>query len=114
MMLHLLLAAFLTGPGDIEAELPRDLGAETSFVEPAAAEGREWKWAVGPRAGYVFPPDADNGTWTAGVQFRYYPWQLLAFETSVDFHKEQHEDGDIKTAVYPVQLSALLFPFKDF
>jgi len=69
------------------------------FLDTAAAEGREWKWAVGPRAGYVFPPDADNGTWTAGVQFRYYPWQLLAFETSVDFHKEQHEDGDIETSI---------------
>jgi hypothetical protein len=67
---------------------------------------------VGPRLGYVLTPDADHGTWTAGVQFRYYAFDLIAFEASADLHFDSFEDGDQKTAVTPIEVSALVFPFK--
>src|SRR5689334_1148008 len=111
-----LIALLALGLGDPESDitLPRSLSDSIAVepAEPAAAADRTGLWSVGPRVGYVLTPDADHGTWTAGVQFRHYYTDLIAFEASVDLHFDSYEDGDQKTAIVPVEVSALLFPFK--
>jgi len=116
--MSVLIAVLALSLGDPDTTLPRSLSESfsteaTEPAEPAAAAERTGSWAVAPRVGYVLTPDADHGTWTAGVQFRHYAWDLLAFEASVDIHKDRYEDGDQVTSMIPVELSALIFPFKN-
>ena len=104
----LALLALGLGGADPLAGLPRSL----SESQAAEAKSHVGTWSIGGRVGYVLTPDADEGTWTLGAQFRHYAWEVLAFEISVDVHKDRYEDGDLKTTVVPVELSALFFPFK--
>jgi outer membrane protein W len=109
--MSVLVAILALGLGDPEA-LPRSLSESPSPA--AAAVDHTGAWAVAPRLGYVLTPDADNNTWTAGVQLRHYAWELIALEASVDFHHDRYEGGDLRTALVPIELSGLIFPFKNW
>lgn len=105
-----LLTLLALALGDPEA-LPRSLSEPEPAIE---AVDRTGTLGIGPRLGYVLTPDADNNTWTAGAQLRSYRSDLLALELSVDFHHDRYEDGDKKTGLYPIELSLLVFPFKNW
>ena len=106
-----LLLLLTLGMGDPDA-LPRTLA--DSLPAGAAAADPTGSWTLGPRLGYVVTPDADNNTWMVGGQARWYKWDLIALEASVDFHHDRYEDGDIRTSLVPIELSALIFPFKNW
>jgi len=106
-----LLLLLALGMGDPDA-LPRSL-ADSLPVAQGAADPTG-SWTLGPRLGYVLTPDADNNTWTVGGQARWYKWDLIALEASIDFHHDRYEDGDIRTSLVPIELSALVFPFKNW
>ncbi len=114
--MSILLTLLALSLGDVES-LPRSLSeslpSETRAAEAAPAD-HTGSWALGPRLGYVMTPDADNNTWTAGGQVRYYAWDLIALEASIDFHHDRYEDGDIRTSLVPIELSGLVFPFKNW
>lgn len=67
--------------------------------------------SIGPRAGYIRAKDADDGTWFGGGQIRLHFGHLLAIEGSVTYHQEEFQNGNIVVTQYPVELSALLYPF---
>jgi opacity protein-like surface antigen len=64
--------------------------------------------SIGGRATYYDPKDS-SGEWYGGAQVRVYPWQYLAFEGSADYRK--NDFGDTRVHSYPVQVSALIYPF---
>lgn len=70
-------------------------------------------WTIGPRAGYVKPFDADEGAWFGGVQARIYVGDHFALEGSIEFHRTEYNDGAVAVTTFPVQLTGLVYPFKD-
>jgi opacity protein-like surface antigen len=66
---------------------------------------------LGLRAGYLRAKEADEGTWHGGLQARLFLIEYLAVEGSIEFHQSDFEDGNAIVTQYPVQVSALLFPF---
>jgi opacity protein-like surface antigen len=64
--------------------------------------------SIGGRATY-YDPDEASGKWYGGAQVRLHPFRFLAFEGSADYR--QNEFGDTRTHTYPVQVSALIYPF---
>ena len=95
-----------------------------SISEPAQQEGergprqpnypswyRPYENEAGLRFGYLSEEDADDGTWFLGFQLRQFfkPW--LAGEFSVEWHQSNFEDEGVKVNQFPIQLSAVIFPF---
>jgi hypothetical protein len=64
--------------------------------------------SIGGRATYYDPNDAD-GAWYGGAQVRLYLFEFLAFEGSVDYRQNDFDSTRVRS--YPVQVSALLYPF---
>jgi opacity protein-like surface antigen len=96
--------AALSGEGD-PLDLPRSLSAMT---EPVREEAR-MMWTLGPRIGYADAKDADNGTWMVGIQSRLHIFSWLAVEGSVDYRKDEFENGDIESVSIPIQFSGIVF-----
>jgi opacity protein-like surface antigen len=63
---------------------------------------------LGGRATYFDPRDG-GGNWYGGAQLRFYPSNYFAIEGSADYRKTEF-DGT-RTHNYPVQVSALIYPF---
>jgi len=108
--------------------LPTSIGdwaeAPAGFPEVAepgreAQEGRgddpggRPQFSLGPVAGYIRARDADRGTWFGGIQARMRFMRFFAVEGSITFHQDEYQDGDVVVTQYPVQLTALFFPFPD-
>lgn len=111
--------------GEFPGELPKTLAEEESGPPPFAAEEMQVRppaayrgrspaaqpmFALGLIAGYLRAPDADRGTWTAGIQARLHISPALAVEGAVTYHKNSYGDGDAHVTQYPVQVSALIYP----
>jgi opacity protein-like surface antigen len=64
--------------------------------------------SIGGRATYYDPNDAD-GAWYGGAQVRLYLFEFLAFEGSADYRQNDFDSTRVRS--YPVQVSALLYPF---
>lgn len=111
--------------GGFPGELPRTLAEAESGPPPFAAEefqvrppaayrGRspaaQPMFALGLVAGYLRAPDADRGTWTAGIQARGHLSPALAVEGAVTYHQNRYGDGDAQVTQLPVQVSALIYP----
>ena len=63
-------------------------------------------FSIGPRASYFKPKDADKGSYSGGVQARVHFTPVLGLEGSVDYRKDDYDNGvSIKT--YPVQASLM-------
>ena len=109
MLAVLATAAFGAPPGadDEEERLPVALGDPA----PQEAEMKREGFSIGPALGYVRVRDADEGSWYGGVQARYRFSPLFALEGSITFHQDEFGDGDVTVTQYPVQVSALLYPF---
>lgn len=71
------------------------------------------EFSLGPAAGYLRVRDADRGTWFGGVQARVRFLRYLGVEGSITVHQDEFADGDVEVTTYPVQVTALLFPFPD-
>ena len=114
--------------GEFPGDLPRSLAEEESGPPPFAAEelqvrppaayrGRnpaaQPKFSLGLSAGYLRAPDADRGTWTAGIQARFHVSPALAVEGAVAYHKTSYGNGEADVTQYPVQLSLLIYPLPD-
>jgi len=108
-------------PGDLPKTLaeeetgPPPFAAEEMQVRPPAAyRGRtppsQPTFSLGVIAGYLRAPDADRGTWTAGLQARFHISPTLAVEAAGTYHKNSYGNGDAHVTQYPVQVSALLYP----
>ena len=68
----------------------------------------EKTFSIGPRATYSTPKDANEGTWSGGVQARMHLAPVLAVEGSIDYHRNNYgQFTTIKT--YPVQASLLAY-----
>jgi len=64
--------------------------------------------SIGPRAVYVTPKDADEGTWSGGAQARLHISPSLALEGSIDYRSNTYfHITTIKT--YPVQATILAY-----
>lgn len=73
---------------------------------------RDTRFTLGGRVGYLRVKDADEGTWTGGIQARLYlAHGFVAVEGSIEFHQDEFADGDIVVTQYPVQVTGLVFPF---
>lgn len=117
--MNLLLAVLVLGFGDPDpaTELPRTLSYVESApagllaaAEPAPlADDSSRGWWIGPRVGYVKAQDADDGTWLIGAQVRWHILNILAVEASIDFHKEEYNDGDVDVLTIPIQFSAIVY-----
>lgn len=94
-------------------DLPLTLGstAGTSAVRDDDKDEKTSEFSIGPVAGFIKIRDADEGTWFGGVQARYRFAKILAIEGSITFHQDEFADGDVVVTQYPVQVTALLFPF---
>lgn len=102
--------------------LPRTLAGEEpaaggekaeSFAEGAQAEPPRLGFSLGPRAGYLRARDADRGTWFGGLQARVRLSQAFCVEGSIEFHRDEFADGSVEVTQYPVQATALLYPFPE-
>ncbi len=80
-------------------------------VEPAP-QGPDLGWMFGPRVGYLRARDADEGTWFGGVQARLFLMPQLALEGSIEFHQSEFFEEAVTVTQYPVQVTALLYPFQ--
>lgn len=110
LMLAGLMTAALAAPAsadDEEERLPRALGDP----EPQAPGMSKGGFSIGPAAGYLRARDADEGTWFGGIQARHRFSGLFALEGSITFHQDDFFDGDVTVTQYPVQVSAILYPF---
>jgi opacity protein-like surface antigen len=85
-----------------------DLFEEASQVQPPRTG-----FSLGPRAGYLRARDADRGTWFGGVQARLRLSPAFALEGSIEFHQDEFADGSVEVTQYPVQATALLYPFPE-
>jgi opacity protein-like surface antigen len=69
-------------------------------------------FSIGPRVTYFESKDADDGSFSGGVQARLRFTPVLGVEGSVDYRKDDYSDGvSIKT--YPVQVSLLAYFMPD-
>jgi opacity protein-like surface antigen len=100
-------AAYAQEPPLDDASFP-----DSAALEPAAAATKNY-WTIGPRAGYVKPFDADEGTWFGGAQVRIYIGEHFALEGSIEFHRNEYSDGALAVTTFPVQVTGLLYPFKE-
>lgn len=65
-------------------------------------------FSIGPRVSYFKPEDAENGSFSGGVQARVHFTPVLGLEGSIDYRKDDYADGvSIKT--YPVQASLMAY-----
>jgi opacity protein-like surface antigen len=63
--------------------------------------------SIGPRLSYFKAKDADNGKWFGGAQARFYPFNALGLEASIDYR--QDDFGPTRTHTFPVQASLLAY-----
>jgi opacity protein-like surface antigen len=75
------------------------------------AEPNESPFMLGPAAGYMRTRDADEGSWYVGLMARLKVTPFLAVEGMGAFRQHDFTEGAIRFTQYPVQLSALIFPF---
>ncbi|MCX7798596.1 MAG: porin family protein [Melioribacter sp.] len=69
--------------------------------------------AIGPQLGYHKSEDAE-GSLLLGATGRIYLARSLALEASINYRSEDYENGTIKTKMYPVMVSGLLYFFPLF
>lgn len=67
-------------------------------------------FAIGPQLGYHKSEDA-QGSLMLGAAGRLYLARSLAFEASINYRSEDYENGTVKTQMYPVMVSGLLYFF---
>ncbi|MDH7605378.1 MAG: outer membrane beta-barrel protein [Melioribacter sp.] len=66
--------------------------------------------AIGPQLGYHKSEDAE-GSLLLGAMGRIYLANSLALEASINYRSEDYENGGVKTKMYPVMVSGLLYFF---
>lgn len=88
-----------------------ELKLANPIPEKEEARSHEAAFSIGPRAGFLRARDADDGTWFAGGQVRLHFGSLLAIEGSITYHQEEFQNGNVVVTQYPVEVSALIFPF---
>jgi opacity protein-like surface antigen len=65
-------------------------------------------FSIGPRATFVKPKDAEEGSWYGGAQMRFGLGRALGLEGSIDYRKNEYAN-DVDVIVYPVQASLLAY-----
>lgn len=65
-------------------------------------------FSIGPRASYFQSKDAENGSFTGGVQARLHFTPVLGVEGSVDYRKDNYSN-DVSIKSYPVQASLMAY-----
>jgi outer membrane immunogenic protein len=124
---HVLLAALSSfGEGDRVPDLRTDpvelqreavglpgVPAQEPDRKPDHRRSDQTEFSIGPAVGYQQIRDADDGTWFVGIQARVRFLRYLGLEGAILFHQDEFADGDVEVTTYPVQLTALLFPFPD-
>ena len=65
---------------------------------------------IGGRAGWLRSDDADDTNLHGGAQLRLRLLPILGLEGSIDYRKEEFDNGRIEIKSYPVLVSALLYP----
>lgn len=106
------------GAWETEGDAPLPVSvAEDVSIDPGEADAlpedpkSSSVFSIGPAAGYLRVRGADRGTWFGGVQARLRLAEILALEGSITFHQDEFEGGDVEVTQYPVQVTALLYPF---
>lgn len=66
--------------------------------------------AVGPQLGYHKSEDAE-GSLMLGAVGRLYLARSFALEASINYRSEEYENGVVKTKMYPVMVSGILYFF---
>lgn len=67
-------------------------------------------FAIGPQVGYHKSEDTDGSLMLGGAA-RLYLAQSLAIEASINYRADEYENGAVKTKMYPVMLSGMLYFF---
>lgn len=65
-------------------------------------------FAVGPQIGYHKSEDADGSLMLGGAG-RLYLARSFALEASINYRSEEYESGAVKTKMYPIMLSGMLY-----
>lgn len=71
------------------------------------------KSAIGLHLGYLQHPDAEDATVFYGIHFRLALAEIFSVEASVDVAKSDFANNDAELSLVPVQVTAILAPFKD-
>ncbi len=66
--------------------------------------------AIGPQLGYHKSEDAE-GAVMLGAAGRFYLARSLALEASINYRTEEYDGGALKTTMYPVMVSGMLYFF---
>ncbi len=66
--------------------------------------------AIGPQLGYHKSEDAE-GSLLLGAAGRIYLARTLAVEAAINYRSEDYENGTVKTKMYPVMVSGMLYFF---
>ncbi len=81
-----------------------------SFIILSFASTKAQTIAIGPQLGYHKSEDAE-GSLLIGTMGRIYLANSLALEASINYRSEDYENGAVKTKMYPVMVSGLLYFF---
>jgi hypothetical protein len=111
------MSLFPASPLSQESREDAFLGSFRNFpsltAEPAPAQRALDSYrTLGPRVGYMKFFDADEGSWFGGGQVRAYIGTHFALEGSIEFHRDEIDDGMTTVTQYPIQVTGLIYPFK--
>ncbi len=65
--------------------------------------------AIGPQLGYYKSQDADQGNVMIGAALRLKLSDSFGVEGSINYRKEDYDNGNLKVISYPVMVSALVY-----
>ena len=65
---------------------------------------------LGPQLGWQKANDADNANLLFGGAFRSKLSPSFAIEASIDYRKEEYDNGSVDVSTWPVMVTALIYP----
>jgi hypothetical protein len=107
-----ILAAALAAMDAAASAPPLYRPLDADILPALGPEPQGPSWMFGPRLGYLKAKDADDGVWFGGLQARLFLVPQLALEGSIEFHQSDFFDEAVTVTQYPVQATALLYPFE--
>lgn len=84
---------------------------ELEELPVAQAAPNDSPFMIGPAAGYMRTLDSDQGSWYVGAMARLRVLPFLGVEAMGAWRRHDFSESSVRFTQFPVQLSALVFPF---
>lgn len=78
-----------------------------AFYQPS--DERNTSGSIGLRGSFFRSNEADKDDWMTGAQLRFHLNPALTIEGSIDYRKDQFNNGEIDVKTYPIQASLLAY-----